>query len=357
MRAGGGLGGVVVRESIDKTMMISSTHLLVANPRAQSGRNAARIDRALRALETYGICAELVPTLPDGHTVAVVRDALRQGTCQCIISMGGDGTLREVAQAIMDCGWQQRVKLAMLPAGTANNHGQSFGLDTTEAALEKNVAIIARGHETQLDVGRLHLHDEAGQTIVRAMFIDSVGFGIGARVIARRHAERRRFGENAVLAKVYRDKRVYTVATLQALWSARDKDAFGVTIVADGQTRKYPRLTELLIKGTRVYAGSWIIDRTSRHDDGLFEVVAYPDNRRWVTKGLADVLGSEIVKSALNGTGFSLPSPWRAWRMQLHFDVSPGEPLPAVQVDGELFPVAEHVEIEVIPRALRLIVP
>jgi len=31
--------------------------------------------------------------------------------------------------------------------------------------------------------------------------------------------------------------------------------------------------------------------------------------------------------------------------------------LPAIQVAGELFPVAEHVEIEVIPRALRLIVP
>jgi diacylglycerol kinase family enzyme len=337
--------------------MLSSTHLLVANSRAQSGRNAKRIDRALRALEKHGICAELVPTLPNGQTVAAVRDALRQGACQCIISMGGDGTLREVAQAIMDCGWQRRVKLAMLPAGTANNHGRSFDLDTSERALEKNVAIIAKGHETQLDVGRLDMHDETGQTVVRAVFIDSVGFGIGARVIARRHAERRRFGENTLLAKVYRDKRVYTVATLQALRSASKQDNFGVTIVTDGQTRTYPQLTELLIKGTRVYAGSWIIDRTSRHDDGLFEVVAYPDNRRWVAKGLVDVLGSEIVKSALNGAGFSLPEPWRASRMQLHFDVSPGVSLPAVQVDGELFPVAEHVTIEVVPRALRLVVP
>lgn len=337
--------------------MLPSTHILVANPRAQSGRNAARIDRALRALETHGICAELVPTLPDGQTVPVVRDALRRGTCQCIISMGGDGTLREVAQAMMDCGWQRRVKLAMLPAGTANNHARSFDLDTSDAALEKNVAVIAAGHETQLDVGRLEMHDASGQTVVRAMFIDSVGFGMGARVIARRHAERQRFGEDTLLGKVYRDKRVYTVATLQALWHAGEKDAFGVTIIADGQTQNYPRLTELLIKGTRVYAGSWLIDRSSRHDDGLFEVVAYPDNRRWVAKGLVDVTGNEIAKNILNAAGFSLPEPWRASRMQLRFDVSPGLSLPVVQVDGELFPVAEHVDIEVIPRALRLIVP
>jgi diacylglycerol kinase family enzyme len=196
-----------------------------------------------------------------------------------------------------------------------------------------------------------------GETVIRAMFIDSVGFGIGARVIARRHVERQRFGEKTMLGRVYRDKRVYTVATLQALWSARMHDDFGATIAANGQTRTYTRLTELLIKGTRVYAGSWIIDRASKHDDGLFEVVAFPDNRRWVAKGLLDVIGSGALQTAVDRLGMTLPVPWRASKFDIRFQLSQGLSLPTVQVDGELFPVAERIDIEVIPRALRLVVP
>jgi len=337
--------------------MVAPTHILVANPLAQSGRNAARIERAWRLFMQHGLRFQLIPTLPNGNVVKWGCDALSNLGCQNVISMGGDGTFREVAQGIMESGRQSAVTLGMLPAGTANNHGRSFGLDSSDEALEKNVAIIAQGHETLLDVGRLEMRHEDGQIVVRAMFVDSVGFGIGARVIARRHAERERFDETSVLGKVYRDKRVYTVATLQALWLAGKQDEFGVTIVADGEKKSYPRLTELLVKGTRVYAGSWIIDHTSRHDDGLFEVVAYPNNRRWVAKGLVDVVAPDALANAMDFVGFRLPQVWRASRLSIQFHVPEGGSLPAVQVDGELFPVAEHVDIEVIPRALRLIVP
>ena len=339
--------------------MSGPTHILIANPVAQSGRNAARIELALWLLKKYGLHVQLIQTSTEVSAVDSVRNALSNLGHEnvSVISMGGDGTFREVAQGIMESGRQSAVTLGMLPAGTANNHAQSFGLDSSAEALEKNIAILVQGRETQLDVGRLEMRHDDGQIVVRAMFIDSVGFGIGARVIARRHAERRRFDENSVFGKVYRDKRVYTVATLQALSLARKQDEFGVTIVADGETKTYSHLTELLVKGTRVYAGSWIIDRTSRHDDGLFEVVAYTDNRRWVAKGLAAVIAPDALTHALHVVGFDLPQPWRASRLSIEFHVPEGLSLPAVQVDGELFPVAEHVEIEVIPRALRLIVP
>ncbi len=336
-------------------MMPAPTHLIVANPAAQSGRNATRIDRVVRAFDTHGIRTHLLATLPHGQTVNAVRDGIRQGNYQCIIALGGDGTFREAAQGLLECQKQESITLGILPAGTANNLGRSFGMDTSERALEKNVKIIAMGLETRLDVGILECKTDG--KAIRAMFVDSVGFGIGARVIAERNMQRRRIEGNKLLQTMYRDHRVYTIATLQTLRAASTRDEFGVTIMADGRSYTYPRLTELLIKGTRVYAGRWVIDRTSRHDDGFFEVMAFPDNRTWVAKGLVDLAGSDTLDDLLAAGGPSLPKPFRAARLDIQFHVPNGLPPPAVQVDGEEFPAAERFSVEVMPRAVRLVVP
>ena len=78
------------------------THLLVANPTAQSGKNAERIDRAVAFLKRAGIVCDLLPTLPHGQTIAAVRRALDAGSHKCVIAMGGDGTFREVGAGLLE---------------------------------------------------------------------------------------------------------------------------------------------------------------------------------------------------------------------------------------------------------------
>jgi len=325
------------------------THLLVANKAAQSGRNAARIDGALRALDALGIRTRLLPTLPDGGTVAAVREALDRDGHGCVIAMGGDGTFREVAQGLFESARREEVTLAMLPSGTANNHGRSFGVEAKDSALERNVGVIAAGRETRLDVGKLHMMSGAGETVARATFVDSVGWGIGARVIARRNADRRWLEGKGRLGAIYRDQLVYAGAVLRTVVASRGKGGvFGASVIADGEPREFDRLTELLVKGTRVYAGRWVIDRTSRHDDGMFEVAAFRDKRRWIATAVVDVL---------RGAALELLRPFRASRLVIDFRLPEGCRPPAVQVDGEEFPTSARATIEVVPRALRLIVP
>lgn len=333
--------------------MRNSPYLLVANPAAQSGRNAERIDRALQLLAAQGLPAEYLPTQPEGQTVAVVAETLRSSRFACVIAMGGDGTVRDVAQGLWESGKMSEIPVGLLPAGTANNHGRSFGLETSFKALDRNIRIIAAGHETRLDVGRIQVESEDLPTI----FVDSIGFGIGARVISRRNIEKYRFTKHSLKEKIYRDKLVYTMATLQELWFAQKENEFDVTIVADGARKTRMRLTELLVKGTRVYAGSWVIDRSSRHDDGLFEVVGYTDNRRWVLKGLVDSIGRDALDRLFDVLGLELPKVWRAGKLALHFEKNEGLSWPDIQVDGEWFGGVERLEIEVLPRVMRLIVP
>ena len=97
-------------------------HLLVGNPTAQSGRNAARIVEARRLLDAGGLPHRFVATAPAGGTVGLVAAALAADPALDVaVYMGGDGTFAEVAKAILASGRAAEVRLGMLPTGTAND--------------------------------------------------------------------------------------------------------------------------------------------------------------------------------------------------------------------------------------------
>ena len=50
----------------------------------------------------------------------------------------------------------------------------------------------------------------------------------------------------------------------------------------------FPRLTDLVLKNTRIYAGAWVFDRSSQPDDGAMELVPFFDKADWADKALAD---------------------------------------------------------------------
>ena len=123
-----------------------ATHLLVGNPTAQSGRNAGRIASARVLLDAARLPHTLLPTLPHGGTIGAVRDALLQGPWTMVIAMGGDGTFSEVARGLHASGRAEEIALGMLPTGTANDQGRSFGLSAAPSALEHNLSVITDGY-------------------------------------------------------------------------------------------------------------------------------------------------------------------------------------------------------------------
>jgi diacylglycerol kinase family enzyme len=338
--------------------MSSRTHLLVGNPTAQSGRNAARIALARELLEAAGIACDFLPTEPEGRTVAAVRAALDAGDHRCAIAMGGDGTFREVAAGVLESRRRDDVALGMLPTGTANDQGRSFGLEASEEALPRNVAVIAAGLETRLDAGKIHALSAGGVTVAEAMFFDSAGFGISARVLAARNADRKVVEQLGPIKELYRDHLVYAGALLRTfLESYVISDKFDATVTTDGAVHQLTDLTDLIIKGTRIYAGAWVFDRASRHDDGLFEVVPFRGKRDWMSKAMVDIDGNPITEEMLNTIGVSHSKPFSGARINLRFTVPEGRAPLCAQIDGEEFPATPRVMIEVVPRALRLIVP
>ncbi len=338
--------------------MSNATHLLVANPTAQSGRNAERIARAQSWLATNGIACDLLPTLPGGKTIDAVTRALDAGGAyRVVIAMGGDGTFREVAAGLLASARREAIALGMMPTGTANDQGRSFGLDATPEALEKNLAVIAAGHETRLDAGRIRALTASGELLAETAFFDSAGWGISARVLAARNEDRRVVETIEVLRDVYRDQLVYAGAFARTfLESYVVSDKFDARVDADGVVHELTGLTDLVIKGTRVYAGAWILDKTSAHDDGLFEVVPFRGKRDWMAKSIVTLEGSPVSGEMLSAVGAAVSTGFRARRMGIAFTL-PRDVKHAAQIDGEEWVASERVEIEVVERAVRLIVP
>ena len=332
-----------------------ATHLLVGNPTAQSGKNQERIDRALGLLQEAGLAIDLLPTLPGGKTVGAVRDALDAGSYRAVIAMGGDGTFREVAAGLYTSKNCQHVALGMLPTGTANDQGKSFGLQADEGALVRNVDVICAAHETRLDVG---IYRDGGESGPADYFFDSCGWGLSARVLAQRNKDRALVETLGPLKELYRDQAVYAGAFLKTfLESFVVEDKFRVVAILDGQRVELAGLSDLIVKNTRIYAGAWVFDETSRHDDGIFELVPFVGKNDWLSKAIRDLEFVPLSENLLENLGLEHSKTLHASVMDLELFEPAGGAALATQLDGEEWPASHRVRIEVAQRGIRLITP
>ncbi len=332
-----------------------ATHLLVGNPTAQSGKNQERIDEALVLMKSAGIAADLLPTMPAGKTVGAVRDALDAGAYRVVIAMGGDGTFREVGAGLYTSKRREEVAMGMLPTGTANDQGKSFGLEADPDSLARNVDVIRAAYETRLDVG---IYRSGGASAPADYFFDSCGWGLSARVLAQRNKDRALVETLGPLKEIYRDHAVYAGAFLKTfLESYVIDDKLRVVATLDGERVALDGLTDLIVKNTRVYAGAWVFDESSRHDDGIFELVPFVGKMDWASKAIRDLEAVPLDEAMLEEIGLEHSKTLRASSFELEiFDPEGGAPL-AAQVDGEEWPANPRVRIDVAPRGIRLIVP
>src|SRR5262249_34599963 len=132
------------------------TVLLFANPIAGRGRGK-RIAAALRRrLAEEGYCVTASLDRPD-----VVADGdlpLQPSPPRAAIAVGGDGTLRGVAQRLADrYGLESMPPLLVVPIGTANLMGKHLGVDWRDKTMAEQVAVaVSRRRLVHLDAAQLN---------------------------------------------------------------------------------------------------------------------------------------------------------------------------------------------------------
>ncbi|HUT76674.1 MAG TPA: diacylglycerol kinase family protein [Polyangia bacterium] len=332
--------------------------LLIGNPTSKQGKAARLIGRTRKLLNAHGLVHEFRSTLPGGATTGLVARAIEEEGFRTVICLGGDGTFNEVAKGIVQAGRTGEVCMGLLPAGTANDQGKSFGLSSRPQSLERNIGIIAAGHTTRLDVGEVTALADNGMVLRRDLFFDSAGWGLSASILQFRNRELEIVRSIPIWRNMYRDHMVYIRAAVHKLglvWLTRDR--FAAEIVTDGVVHNFERLTDLVLSNTLLYAGEWIIDPGAAHDDGLIEVAPFAGMRDWTSKLIVQHKKVPLTEELLNrfGVRHTPVLKGREIRIQI-FRPNVDKRLPA-QLDGEEFQAADHFQVKVHPRMLRLIVP
>lgn len=252
--------------------MSSRRLTVVVNPRGGTRRGLSVLDRVRPIFKGAGIELDVRATLHRGHASEIARSLdLKASYGICVI--GGDGTVHEVADGLMQRGDPISVPIGIIPAGTGNTLAEHLQcIDALEAARR-----IVAGAIRPLDVIRVTLKDQ----IVHCM--DLVGWGAVADI--NRTAEKwRRLGPTR-----------YTAATLWQVLRARRRRA---KLVLDGQTVVGEFL--FVVACNPKFAGpGMMLAPHAELGDGMVDVIVVRDaTRREMLKLFAKVFdGSHLALS------------------------------------------------------------
>lgn len=229
-----------------------------------------------------------------------------------IVAVGGDGTLSNVADAIVHSGSDCR--LALVAAGTGNDFAKSVGVPAHDYHATARLAVD--GPDRRIDVGRVE----------NRHFLNAVGFGFDVAVL-----------ESAARVRWLKGSLLYAYAALGQLLRYR-----GIELAHEADAAS--RLLFVVANG-RWFGGAFQIAPHASCDDGLLDAVAVADS-----SPLARV---QLFTNALRGSHVRLPavSVRQARTFSLTFQTPP-----AYEVDGEYrLANASRLNIECLPGALRVV--
>lgn len=234
---------------------------VILNPRAGSGRAAARLPEIRRALTQAGLAFEIHETSGPGHATRLAREAHRDGV-ETIAIVGGDGTTNEVAQAYLDPSGAPTPgpQLALIPAGTGGDFRKTFGLDDS---VDAAVTRLKRSAPRQIDLGVLECEAADGSRSTHA-FINIMSFGIGGLTDRLVNAGPKWLGGKAA----------FFLGTLRALASYRNA---AVEVMVDGKPWLRGPVLNVAVANGQYFGGGMHIAPDADPSDGRFDIVAMGD--------------------------------------------------------------------------------
>ncbi len=280
----------------------------IVNPR--SGRVARALD-AVRGFATrHGATVQF--TERPQHAADLARRALDDG-CDVVAAVGGDGTMNEVAGALVGTA----ATFALVPCGSGNGLGRHLGIHGPTALA---LRVIETGIARTIDAGEADGH----------LFFTVAGLGFEADVAGRFNA------------LPHRGFARYLTTSARAFRAWRP---FPCTIVHDGKREPFTAFT-VAVANAAQYGNNARIAPAARVDDGRLDLCAIPP---------VHALNALPLVAGLFG-GFLPRLRGVIARQSAAFVVERGSDGP-LHTDGEVHAAGRVVAFRVRPAALRILTP
>ena len=295
---------------------------LVCNVRAGHGGTGRALPELVRSLEERELEYVVVETEAPGHAIDIARTALEAGS-KLIVAVGGDGTIHEVVNGMMDNdrALNPEAALGVVAAGTGSDFIKTFGLPPWPS----HAAAHLDGNESfPIDVGKVS-YTKDGAPATR-YFANIAEAGLGAMVARRARRLPRLFGPT-----------VYLFAFWMVL--ATHKPA---QVRVDLVDRVYEGpMNNLVVANGQFFGGGMKIAPKAAPTDGLLDVQIEHARKRDAIASMPKVYRGE-----------HLPHPDVEEAKRVRVSISAERPL-LIEADGE---VLGHTPatFEVLKDALRL---
>jgi YegS/Rv2252/BmrU family lipid kinase len=295
---------------------------IILNPMADMG-NAWRAARDLRSITEQHGGIDWSGTVYPGHAIDLAKQA---EDYDMVIAMGGDGTVHEVMNGLMQIPEDRRPILGVVPVGSGNDFGHGIGASTSPAeALNRAI----NGESSTVDLGLMT--DGHGR---REYFDNTLGIGFGAMVTIRSHQ-----------LPLLRGFLMYLTSVIQTI--ILDHNPISMQIEMDGKKMEESIIYLILCNGRRE-GGGFLIAPDAKIDDGLLDYAMITNVSR--------LKMFRILPEVMKGTHgrFKEVTLGKCKKFTLTAD----RPL-YIHADGEIFsgPGTDirQVSFEILPNALKLV--
>jgi diacylglycerol kinase (ATP) len=182
----------------------------------------------------------------------MTREAIAGGA-DMVIAVGGDGTVRAVAEAVHG----SAASLALLPSGTGNLLARNLKLtlDDMDNALE----VAFTGEDRKIDLGMIDIRREDGSKSTHG-YVVMAGLGLDAKMLANTDDDLK--------------KQVGWLAYVRALSTAlRDDNQLRMQYRVDGGERKQIRAHTIIIGNCGALPANIVLLPDAAIDDGEFDIL------------------------------------------------------------------------------------
>lgn len=219
-------------------------HIFIINPVAGKGKGLDFERKIHNIFKELNYHYKIIVTKKSGHAIEEVKKITSKEKC-IVYSIGGDGTLNEVLNGIINSG----SSLAVIPAGSGNDFARTLYGDIKSDNLLED---LIHGEERTIDVAKLN----------DKYYLNISSIGFDASVV-----------NNARYYKKYKfisGPMAYAIAVIKTLFTFKPME---LTFKIDGEETK-GNMYLIAVANGKCYGGGIKIAPKAKLDDGLLDIYA-----------------------------------------------------------------------------------
>ena len=245
----------------------------IVNQTAQTGKSSKVWEKVQTLLADADVKYKFYMTEYENHATELARMISQMDDPDiCIIVVGGDGTMNEVINGIVDF---ERVRFGIIPAGSGNDFGRGLGIGkNTEENVKRIVKAYQNGRECYrpMDLGKV-----SWDSGTRSRFF-GISSGVGMDAIVCKKALHS--GMKTFLNKLHLGKMTYILLTIQTLFSM---DTATVEVEYDKESRRFERLIFMAAMNLRAEGGGVPMAPKATPFDGRLSLSSASGIPKWRT--------------------------------------------------------------------------